>query len=97
MDFMKKTNDLYGHDMGDSAIKEIASIILKVISKEDIAIRYGGDEFVIITNYSSKDLSTKITDEVFSFSSKRNNSLKDNISIYSLDIPLFVNIHNLHI
>ena len=67
MDFMKKTNDLYGHDMGDSAIKEIASIILKVISKEDIAIRYGGDEFVIITNYSSKDLSTKITDEVFSF------------------------------
>ena len=34
MDFMKKTNDLYGHDMGDSAIKEIASIILKVISKE---------------------------------------------------------------
>ena len=38
---MKKTNDLYGHDMGDSAIKEIASIILKVISKEDIAIRYG--------------------------------------------------------
>ena len=33
----------------------------------DIAIRYGGDEFVIITNYSSKDLSTKITDEVFSF------------------------------
>ena len=67
MDFMNKTNDLYGHDMGDSAIKEIASIILKVISKEDIAIRYGGDEFVIITNYSSKDLSTKITDEVFSF------------------------------
>lgn len=67
MDFMKKTNDLYGHDMGDSAIKEIASIILKVISKEDIAIRYGGDEFIIITNYSSKDLSTKITDEVFSF------------------------------
>ena len=55
MDFMKKTNDLYGHDMGDSAIKEI------------ISIRYGGDEFVIITNYSSKDLSTKITDEVFSF------------------------------
>ena len=54
---MKKTNDLYGHDMGDSAIKEIASIILKVIS----------NEFVIITNYSSKDLSTKITDEVFSF------------------------------
>ncbi|WP_443656209.1 diguanylate cyclase [Faecalibacillus faecis] len=67
MDFMKKTNDLYGHDMGDSAIKEIASIILKVISKEDIAIRYGGDEFIIITNFSSKDLSTKITDEVFSF------------------------------
>ncbi len=53
--------------MGDSAIKEIASIILKVISKEDIAIRYGGDEFIIITNYSSKDLSTKITDDVFFF------------------------------
>lgn len=67
MDFMKKINDLYGHDMGDSAIKEITSIILKVISKEDVAIRYGGDEFIIITNYLSKDLSTKITDEVLSF------------------------------
>ena len=47
MDFMKKTNDLYGHDMGDSAIKEIASIILKVISKEDIAIRYGYQAYKI--------------------------------------------------
>ncbi|GEM_PF-5164234 len=46
-------------------------------------------------NTSSKSL--QLSDEVFSFSSKKNNSLKDNISIYSLDIPLFVNIHNLHI
>ena len=46
MDFMKKTNDLYGHDMGDSAIKEIASIILKVISKEDIAICYHYQLFI---------------------------------------------------
>ena len=53
---MKKTNDLYGHDMGDSAIKEIASIILKVISKEDIAIRYGGDEFVIITTITNRNI-----------------------------------------
>lgn len=65
MDKMKSINDIYGHEMGDQAIKETANIIHKVISYDDIGIRYGGDEFIIITD--QEDLNEKIQDELIIF------------------------------
>lgn len=48
IDYFKKTNDSYGHLMGDSAIKHIANIMLKNTRTTDSCFRYGGDEFAII-------------------------------------------------
>lgn len=48
VDDLKKVNDKIGHVEGDIIIKEVANSILKIIRREDIAIRYGGDEFLII-------------------------------------------------
>lgn len=44
---LKKTNDTYGHTKGDELIKN-ASDAIKIYSKDDLAFRTGGDEFLII-------------------------------------------------
>ena len=48
LDQFKEVNDRYGHKVGDEVLKKIARIIRESIRSEDIPIRYGGDEFIII-------------------------------------------------
>jgi diguanylate cyclase (GGDEF)-like protein len=47
-DNLKGINDSKGHIAGDQAIREIGAIIKNTIRQRDIAVRYGGDEFLII-------------------------------------------------
>jgi len=48
IDFFKRVNDNYGHQLGDIVIIEIANIIRKGIREIDLPARYGGEEFAII-------------------------------------------------
>lgn len=48
MDRLKYINDNFGHDYGDSAIRIIASTIMEHCGKNDIPVRNGGDEFIIV-------------------------------------------------
>ncbi len=48
MDRLKYMNDTYGHECGDLAIKITAKAILKYLPDDAIAIRMGGDEFLMI-------------------------------------------------
>lgn len=48
MDNLKMINDVYGHDNGDFALKEIANILLDTFRSSDIVSRFGGDEFVCL-------------------------------------------------
>ncbi|MDU1572099.1 MAG: GGDEF domain-containing protein [Pantoea sp.] len=47
-DDFKIINDEFGHVVGDAALKHIASTISKNIRNEDVVIRYGGDEFIVL-------------------------------------------------
>lgn len=48
IDFFKMVNDTYGHDIGDIVIKELASLLKSSIRSSDMAIRYGGEEFLVL-------------------------------------------------
>jgi len=49
IDFFKKYNDTYGHDMGDKCLRMVAAAISRcIIREEDFAARYGGEEFVVV-------------------------------------------------
>ena len=44
----KRINDLYGHSRGDDAIRSIGSILSDAIPTNGLAVRYAGDEFVVL-------------------------------------------------
>lgn len=48
MDRLKYINDNFGHDYGDISIRIIASTIMEYCGKNDIPVRNGGDEFIIV-------------------------------------------------
>ena len=48
MNDLKKTNDTYGHEAGDIALRSISDVMSKYCGKKGIAYRVGGDEFVIL-------------------------------------------------
>ena len=47
-DYFKTINDTYGHQVGDEALIEIAQLITKHLRSTDKAVRWGGEEFIII-------------------------------------------------
>lgn len=56
LDNFKTANDTCGHDAGDEILVRVAAIFQEAIRESDIAIRLGGDEFLIIaTNVADKD------------------------------------------
>jgi len=56
IDHFKSVNDTYGHDVGDIILREVGNILLHTIRvEEDIVIRYGGEEFVILIKTKSEN------------------------------------------
>lgn len=61
MDGLKAINDKYGHDEGDTIIKAMANVLSKVHRHGELLMRYGGDEFVVLSQgYSHEDAATYI-------------------------------------
>ena len=48
LDLFKSLNDTHGHPAGDAALQGFATQMLSVLRKEDVACRYGGEEFALI-------------------------------------------------
>ncbi|MCU7819664.1 MAG: GGDEF domain-containing protein, partial [gamma proteobacterium symbiont of Lucinoma myriamae] len=57
-----RINDTYGHTKGDDILKELAQLITNAFRSEDLIIRYGGEEFVIIMADSSEKNALKKAD-----------------------------------
>jgi diguanylate cyclase (GGDEF)-like protein len=48
LDDFKEINDNFGHEMGDTVIKQLVSVSKDVIRENDLVVRFGGDEFLIL-------------------------------------------------
>jgi diguanylate cyclase (GGDEF)-like protein len=48
LDKLKQINDNFGHPVGDAAIRQVSSILKKLLRSGDTAARYGGEEFGVI-------------------------------------------------
>jgi len=48
IDHFKKINDNFGHFIGDKVIQRVAKVIQSHVSDNDLAVRFGGEEFVVV-------------------------------------------------
>ena len=48
IDFFKKVNDTYGHDVGDVVIRGLGDILKRQKRTTDVVARFGGEEFVVL-------------------------------------------------
>jgi len=49
VDFFKQVNDLHGHPAGDRLLQRVAERLSKVVRKSDVLVRWGGEEFLIMS------------------------------------------------
>jgi diguanylate cyclase (GGDEF)-like protein len=66
VDWFKVVNDTYGHDVGDMVIVEIGKVIIDNIREADLAIRYGGEEFVVMLHNSTDEGAIQVAKKIHS-------------------------------
>lgn len=68
VDYFKLYNDLYGHNQGDNALIRVAQALLRHVDEGDAAIRYGGEEFVVLlkdtTQLEAERIGIEILDDI---------------------------------
>ncbi|MDA8135584.1 MAG: GGDEF domain-containing protein [Desulfobacteraceae bacterium] len=64
IDYFKRVNDTYGHLVGDSLLKSIANLLKSHLRKNDIASRYGGEEFLILLPETALDGATAVAQKI---------------------------------
>lgn len=64
IDHFKNINDSFGHAIGDSVLQKVASTIESHLSGADFAVRFGGEEFIVVvanqTKHEAKDIAENI-------------------------------------
>lgn len=64
LDHFKKINDSHGHSVGDNVLRDVAVILRRHIRKSDLAIRYGGEEFVVVLFSTDADAAQIVAERV---------------------------------
>ncbi len=92
IDFFKKFNDQYGHQIGDEVLRTVSNILKKNTRTTDYVCRYGGEEMSIILPQTSKKEALinaqRICDAVANTPLKISNNKEVNITI-SLGVSTF--------
>lgn len=64
IDYFKLVNDTYGHDVGDTVIRGLSDLLKSSIRDADMAIRYGGEEFLILLRRTTDEATMKIASSI---------------------------------
>lgn len=64
IDFFKKVNDTFGHQIGDDVLKESAQVLKDSIRLTDVLGRWGGEEFLIISPQTNLEGAVKIAEHI---------------------------------
>lgn len=62
IDFFKKFNDTYGHQIGDQVLRLVARALVDNVKGRDMAARYGGEEFAILLPETPASAGVKVAD-----------------------------------
>lgn len=65
LDYFKSINDTYGHNTGDVALIEAASIIRSAAPEHSITVRYAGDEFIVLIRGGGKQQAEQTIEKIY--------------------------------
>ena len=65
-DNFKEVNDRYGHDVGDKVLLEMARRLSSSIRHSDVLVRWGGEEFLIVSRYTDRTEAELLAQRVLS-------------------------------
>ena len=82
-DSFKDVNDRYGHDAGDELLLQIAQRISTAIRYSDVLIRWGGDEFLVLSRYTNRDESGSLPTRVLKALASEPFRLKSGVKLRS--------------
>lgn len=86
IDKFKSINDTYGHDIGDSVLKELSTLISNKIRVNDLFARWGGEEFLMILDTDNLEIAQAISEKIrmevahFNFSKVKNVTVSIGVS-----------------
>lgn len=66
VDHFKKFNDMYGHQVGDDVLRQVAGVLCANVRNRELVSRYGGEEFAIILPKTSLQGSVTIATRICS-------------------------------
>jgi diguanylate cyclase (GGDEF)-like protein len=64
IDHFKKVNDTHGHAVGDLAIRQVADVLKLLVRSDALAVRYGGEEFVVVLPVDGRDGGERVADRL---------------------------------
>lgn len=64
LDFFKRVNDLYGHQLGDQLLREFGQLLRNRTRESDLAGRFGGEEFVLFLPHTGKKTAGELAERL---------------------------------
>ena len=64
LDFFKQVNDTHGHEAGDKVIKTLSDILQRNVRTSDMAVRYGGEEFLLVLMDTAAEAALKVAEKI---------------------------------
>lgn len=64
LDYFKRINDNYGHEAGDTVLREMGQLLLSCCRDSDVCIRYGGEEFAILMEAEDMDAVWQVAERI---------------------------------
>ena len=64
IDHFKRVNDFYGHGVGDDALQALSKVLQSNLRPNDLAIRWGGEEFVVVLYDATREVAAEVVKRV---------------------------------
>lgn len=64
VDYFKQVNDKYGHLAGDAVLKELSGLLRQTVRAADLAVRFGGEEFLILLHEVRPDFTSVVAEKI---------------------------------